>query len=105
MSSIDGHTKAMSAGTNAKGSSSRLTTRPHFDILMVPGLRQFLLWKHGRTVLQLVTFTLAVIMILDGLLGTQMSARNSATVGSWVHYRGFVVVALLLVGNLFCAGC
>jgi len=73
--------------------------------LAVPGLRQFLLWKHSRTAIQLVTFTLAVIMIIDGLTGNQMSARNSATVGSWVHYRGFVVLALLLVGNLFCAGC
>ncbi|HMN30543.1 MAG TPA: hypothetical protein PKE45_20500, partial [Caldilineaceae bacterium] len=31
--------------------------------------------------------------------------KNVATVGAWVHYRGLVVLALLLVGNLFCAAC
>ena len=85
------------------------STRPkmgrRFDILSVPGLRQFLLWKHSRTAVQIVLFTLAAIMIVDGLMGTQLAARNTATVGAWVHYRGFIVLALLLAGNLFCAGC
>jgi polyferredoxin len=76
-----------------------------FDILSLPGLRQFLLWKHSRTAVQIVLFTLAAIMIVDGLMGTQLAARNTATVGAWVHYRGFIVLALLLAGNLFCAGC
>lgn len=76
-----------------------------WDILRIPVLGRFLLWKHSRTAFQLVLFVLAAIMLLDGLLGTQLAARNSATVGAWVHYRGLIVVALLLVGNLFCAGC
>jgi polyferredoxin len=54
---------------------------------------------------QIVLFMLAAIMIVDGLVGTQLAARNTATVGAWVHYRGFIVLALLLAGNLFCAGC
>jgi ferredoxin len=85
--------------------SSRLTSRPHLDLLAVPGVRHFLLWKHSRTAVQIVLFALAAIMVIDGLVGNQLAARNSATVGSWVHYRGFIVVALLLAGNLFCAGC
>jgi polyferredoxin len=77
----------------------------HFDLLAVPWLRRLLLWKHGRTAMQIVLFMLAAIMIVDGLAGTQLAARNTATVGAWVHYRGFIVLALLLAGNLFCAGC
>lgn len=75
------------------------------DILRLPLLGRFLLWKHSRTAFQLVLFGAAAIMLLDGLLGSQLAARNTATVGAWVHYRGLIVVALLLAGNLFCAGC
>lgn len=99
----------MNGGTNLGMSvrqvSSRLTQGRHFDLLAVPGLRNFLLWKHSRTAVQIVLFVLAAIMVIDGLLGTQLAARNTATVGAWVHYRGFIVLALLLAGNLFCAGC
>ncbi|MCB0162396.1 MAG: 4Fe-4S binding protein, partial [Caldilineaceae bacterium] len=45
------------------------------------------------------------LMVVDGLLGSPLAAKNTATVAAWVHYRGFVVLALLLVGNLFCAAC
>src|SRR5690606_29067649 len=75
------------------------------DLLAVPGLRQVLLWKHNRTAAQIVLFTLAAIMVLDGWLGSPLAAKNVATVAAWVHYRGFIILALLLAGNLFCAGC
>lgn len=75
------------------------------DLLAVPGLRQVLLWKHSRTAVQIVLFALAAIMVLDGWLGSPLAAKNMATVAAWVHYRGFIVLALLLAGNLFCAGC
>ncbi|MCC6453354.1 MAG: FesM [Caldilineaceae bacterium] len=85
--------------------SSRRPGAARFDILAVPGLSHFLLWKHSRTAVQIVLFALAAIMVVDGLMGSQLAARNTATVGAWVHYRGFIVLALLLAGNLFCAGC
>jgi ferredoxin len=90
---------ATSLQTSARPKAGR------FDLLAVPGLSHFLLWKHSRTLVQTVLFALAAIMVVDGLLGTQLAARNTATVGAWVHYRGFIVLALLLAGNLFCAGC
>jgi ferredoxin len=43
--------------------------------------------------------------VVDGFTGPQSAARNLATVAPWVHYRGLVVVALLLAGNLFCMAC
>ena len=79
--------------------------RPRFDLLRTPVLGRFLLWKHSRTAIQIPLFLLAVIMIVDGLVGSRLAAKNVATVAAWVHYRGLVVVALLLAGNLFCAGC
>jgi polyferredoxin len=79
--------------------------RWRFDILQIRGLRHFLLWKHSRTAMQIVLFGLAAAIIVDGLLGSQLAAKNVATVSAWVHYRGLVVLALLLAGNLFCAAC
>ena len=75
------------------------------DLLRLPWLRPILLWKHNRTVVQTALFLLAAIMVVDGLLGSPLAAKNTATVAAWVHYRGLIVVALLLAGNLFCAGC
>ncbi len=80
-------------------------TKVRFDILRVPGLGRFLLWKHSRTAMQMILFALAGLIIIDGLFGSQLAAKNVATVGAWVHYRGIVVLALLLAGNLFCAAC
>ncbi len=76
-----------------------------FDLLRLPVLGRLLLWKHSRTAAQSVLFALAAMMVVDGLLGSPLAAKNTATVGAWVHYRGLIVVALLLAGNLFCAGC
>ncbi|MCC6166654.1 MAG: hypothetical protein IT329_05440 [Caldilineaceae bacterium] len=81
------------------------TAPRRLDVLAVPGLRSFLLWKHSRSAVQVVLFALAAIMVLDGLLGSQLAAKNMATVAGWVHYRGFIILALLLAGNLFCAAC
>ena len=75
------------------------------DLLRVPGLGRVILWKHSRTAFQLALFCVAAMMVIDGLSGSPLAARNTATVAAWVHYRGLIVIALLLVGNLFCAGC
>lgn len=48
---------------------------------------------------------LAALMIFDGLVGPQLAPKNLATVGAWLHYRGLVVLALLVGGNLFCMAC
>ena len=79
--------------------------RFQLDILRIPLLGHFLKWKHSRTAMQLLLFVIAAAIMVDGLWGTQLAAKNVATVASWVHYRGLVVLALLLVGNLFCAAC
>jgi len=50
-------------------------------------------------------FALAVIIIADGLFGHQMSSMNLAGVLPWTHWRGLVVISLLVAGNFFCMAC
>ena len=75
------------------------------DVLRWPLIGPVLRWRHARTALQLVLLLIAVVMVLHGLLGPRLAPANLATVLTWVHYRGLLIVALLAVGNLFCTGC
>jgi ferredoxin len=76
-----------------------------FDLVDLPGIGRFLRWRHARVALQVPLFLLAMLMIFDGLTGPQMAPKNLATTLTWVHYRGVVVLALLVAGNLFCMAC
>ena len=58
-----------------------------------------------RRALQSLTLVIAIAIVAHGLAGPQDAPRNLATVVTWVFYRGVLVVALLAVGNLFCAVC
>ncbi|MCY4145353.1 MAG: FesM [Chloroflexi bacterium] len=75
------------------------------DSLRLPLLGPLLLGRYGRLLLQAPLTVLALLLVIDGFTGPQSAARNLATVAPWVHYRGLVVLALLLAGNLFCMGC
>ncbi len=44
-------------------------------------------------------------MILHGLLGPALAPKNLATTLSWVHFRGALVLSLLVAGNFFCLAC
>jgi hypothetical protein len=78
---------------------------PPFDLLRVPVLGRFLVWRHSRTLLQTPLLLVSVIMILHGLFGPTLSPKNLATVLSWVHFRGALTLALLFGGNFFCMAC
>lgn len=75
------------------------------DILTWPVIGRFLKWRHSRLAMQIPVALFAAWIIFDGLVGPQLAPKNLATVGVWLHYRGFVVLALLLAGNLFCMAC
>lgn len=75
------------------------------DLLRLPIVGRALRARWGRLWLQTPFFIIAVALLIDGFTGPQDAPRNLATVTPWVHYRGLIVVALLLVGNLFCMGC
>jgi ferredoxin len=76
-----------------------------FDLLRVPVLGNLLTKRHARTLLQIPLFVISVAMILHGLFGPQLAPRNVATTFTWVHFRGALVLVLLLAGNFFCLAC
>ena len=79
--------------------------RADIDILRWPLVGRLLKWRHARTSLQLALLVAAAVVVLHGLFGPDIAPGNLATVLTWVHYRGLLVVALLAAGNFFCAGC
>ena len=81
------------------------TPPPRGDLTRAPLLGRFLRWKHARTAMQIPLLLLAGVIVLDGLLGPQVAPQNAAGVAPWVQWRGLVVLALLMVGNLFCMAC
>ncbi|MGE3269903.1 MAG: FesM [Chloroflexota bacterium] len=76
-----------------------------FDLLSIPGLGHFLRWRHARMALQVPMLVIAALILSDGFFGPQVAPQNLAGVLPWVHWRGLVVLALLLIGNVFCMAC
>lgn len=95
--------------TTASPSVPEPVREPHqrtvFDLLSLPLIGRALKWRYGRLLLQVPFLLVALLLIYDGFTGPDRAAENLATVVPWVHYRGVVIVALLLAGNLFCMGC
>lgn len=87
-------------------SGTRYRPRILIDALDLPILGRLLKRRRGRLLLQIPLLVVAALLVYDGFTDPrQMAARNLATVGAWVHYRGLIILALLLAGNLFCMGC
>ena len=76
-----------------------------FDLLRVPGLGRMLKWRWGRLIFQIPLLLLAILLIYDGFTGAIIASQNLATVAAWIHYRGIIILVLLLVGNVFCMSC
>ena len=78
---------------------------PGRDLLRAPLLGRLFRHRWGRLFMQIPLLLVALLFIYDGFTGSRIPPQNLATVGVWVHYRGLVMLALLLFGNLFCMGC
>ncbi|MBI2825443.1 MAG: cytochrome c oxidase assembly protein [Planctomycetia bacterium] len=78
---------------------------PTFDLLQMPLVGRWLRWRPARRAMQAAFFLLAAWIILDGLSGPQIAPLNLAGVLPWVHWRGLVVLMLLVAGNFFCMAC
>jgi cytochrome c oxidase assembly factor CtaG/ferredoxin len=76
-----------------------------FDLLTVPVVGSFLRAQSGRRLMQAVLFVLAIAVVVDGLMGPQVSSMNLAGVLPWTYWRALVIVALLAAGNFFCMAC
>jgi cytochrome c oxidase assembly factor CtaG/ferredoxin len=58
-----------------------------------------------RRVAQFGMLLLAIAIMADGFFGPQVAPLNMAGVLPWIHWRAFSVLALLMIGNLFCFAC
>jgi polyferredoxin len=76
-----------------------------FDLLRLPLIGRLLRARYGRMALQSVAFVIAVLVIADGFMGRPMGAMNLAGVLPWTYVRAFGVIALLVLGNIFCMSC
>ncbi|MCB9914284.1 MAG: FesM [Planctomycetes bacterium] len=83
----------------------RGTEVPRGDLLRLPLVGRFLRWRRARLAVQLCMGALAVVLVVHGLFGPTLAPKNLATLLVWVHWRGALVAALLLLGNVFCFGC
>src|SRR5262249_23683589 len=75
------------------------------DLLRLPLLGRLLRRRGARVALQLPLFVLAALLVLHGLFGPDLAPKNLATLVTWVHYRGLLVLVLLAAGNFFCLAC
>jgi polyferredoxin len=55
--------------------------------------------------MRLPVLAVALVMIVHGLAGPRLAPKNLATVLTWLHFRGLLMLGLLLAGNLFCMAC
>ena len=83
------------------------TTQPvrRTNLLRLPVIGAFLRWRHARTALQIPLLLIAVVTIIHGFAGPKLAPQNLATLVTWVHYRGILIIVLAAAGNLFCMGC
>jgi polyferredoxin len=75
------------------------------DVLRWPVIGRFLKWRGARPAMQVPLLLLAAVMVWHGFTGPQHAPMNLATVLTWVHYRGALVLGLLVAGNVFCMAC
>jgi polyferredoxin len=75
------------------------------DVLRLPIVGALLRWRHIRAALQVVLLLFAVLVVLHGLFGPENAPTNLATVLTSIHWRGLLVLALLVFGNLACTAC
>ena len=101
-------TGQLADGRGLKSESKSRACGPHpseWTSSRLPLVGAFLRWRHARTAMQLVLLLVAAAVVLHGLLGPQLAPRNLATVLTSIHWRGLLIVAIAVVGNLFCTAC
>lgn len=75
------------------------------DVLRLPVVGPFLRWRYSRIALQVPLLLVATVMVWHAFWGPQLAPKNLAALLTWVHFRGLVVLVILLAGNLFCMAC
>ena len=66
------------------------------DLLRQPVIASLLSSRHWRVCVRLLVLALTAVAVLHGLFGPQVSPRNLATVSTSIHWRGLLVMAIVL---------
>jgi cytochrome c oxidase assembly factor CtaG/polyferredoxin len=93
------------ARARVKSGPAPVNAHKPIDLLRLPVIGRFLGWRYSRMVLQAVAFVTVVLVIVDAFRGPSMGAMNLAGVLPWTYVRAFGVIALLVLGNIFCLSC
>jgi polyferredoxin len=75
------------------------------DLLRQPVIASLLSSRRWRACVQTLVLAFAAAAVLHGLFGPQVAPRNLATVLGSIHWRGLLIVGLVLAANLFCFSC
>lgn len=75
------------------------------DLAAAPVAGHVIRSRKARYLLRLLMLVLAAALVVDGLAGPSVPGQNLAGVLPWTYWRGFSIIALLMVGNLFCMTC
>ncbi|HLI77260.1 MAG TPA: cytochrome c oxidase assembly protein, partial [Acidobacteriaceae bacterium] len=86
-------------------SSQRFTRPPAVVRVDRRAPRRALALTKFRRPAQALMLLLAVAVMADGFFGTQIAPLSLAGVLPWIHWRALSLLALLIVGNLFCMAC
>ena len=101
--------KPVASTASGKPAVKPVPSREHLsgglDLLRLPFFGRLIRSRLFRRALQAMLFLLAGAVVIDGLLGPEISPMNLAGVLPWTHWRAFTVIALLAAGNLFCMAC
>ncbi len=92
-------------GTHRAAAATATKPVAQIDLLRIPGLGRFLCWRYSRITLQIPVLAVALVMMAHAFWGPQLAPKNLASLLTWVHFRGMVVLVVLLAGNLFCFAC
>ncbi|MHC4814525.1 MAG: hypothetical protein ACYTFN_15660 [Planctomycetota bacterium] len=78
---------------------------PRVNLFRVPGLLTLLRWPPLRFLCQLVFVVLFLLIILAGLFGNQLAARNIAPLLTWTVWWGGLVIVIMFLGKAWCYVC
>jgi len=97
----------LSPSTGIDGAAASATSQRtgRLDLFTLPGAGAFFKSRYGRQSLQALMLLAATGIVVDGFFGHQMSSMNLAGIVPWTYARALFVLALLLLGNLFCMSC
>ncbi len=58
-----------------------------------------------RRVAQAIMLMVVIVVMGHGFFGPQVTPLNLAGILPWIHWRALSILALLVIGNLFCMAC